>query len=206
MVARNTDADVRHDHRSGDVLRRFLEWWQRLLTSVLHHSKTAVDIALRRAGKAASSLRGPLAARSRVLAWAGGLAVVIGALGTIAVSAPGQSRTIAVSAAVMMTVWAAVRWALLDVAARFQEVSGRSEVRSAWALGSLVWMLGVTPELRALAWLISAVVTWVVLERLGAPRRQALVCVGIAWGAQAFVVVGSWLAKNALIAVLALQG
>jgi len=137
--------------------------------------------------------------------WAGGFAVIIGAAGTVALSSPGQ-RSVAISAAAMTIVWAGVRWALLDVVARDRTGLVHAEVRGAWAIGSLVWAVGVTPELRVLAWTVSGVLTWLVLGRLGATRRRAGLCVGIAWGAHALVVIGSWLARNAIIAILATRG
>jgi len=152
------------------------------------------------------SSREPLSLGSPALVWAGGLAVLIGAAGTVALSTAGTTRAVAISAAVMMIVWAGVRWALMDVVARHRTSLSRAQVRGAWALGSLVWIVGVTPELRVLAWVASGAATWLVFERLGATRRQALTCVGIAWGAQAVVVIGSWLARNAIIAILAARG
>lgn len=156
--------------------------------------------------KAAGASREPFGLRSRALPWAGGFAVLIGAAGTVALSWPGQGRSIAISAAAMTVVWAGGRWALLDVVSRHRTTLSRGEIRGAWAIGSLVWVLGVTPELSVLAWTVSGALTWLVLERIGATRRQAVVCVGIAWGAQALVVIGSWLATNAFIAILATRG
>lgn len=206
MVARNTDAETRQNHPSDGVILRFLLWWQRTLTAVLGRS---MDVAKRTSASAdvpVGGVREPLAPQSAALAWAGGLATVIGAAGTVALPIAGTTRSVAIFAAVMMLVWAGVRWVLMDIVARRRSALTRVDIRGAWAVGSLVWVLGVTPELRVLAWVASGAATWLILERLGATRRQALECVGIAWGAQALVVVGSWLARNAIIAILASRG
>ena len=181
-------------------------WWQRLLTAALGRSTPLAEVVRRAAEKSARSPRELLALQSTSLAWAGGLAVVVGAVGTVALSGTGPGRWVALSAAAMTLVWAGMRWALMDIVARHRTGLTRAQVRGAWALGALVWVIGVTPELRALAWAASGIVTWLILERLGTTRRQALTCVGIAWGAQALVVVGSWLARNAIIAILAARG
>lgn len=134
---------------------------------------------------------------------AGGIAaLVLGALGGVALSAPGSPRTVAIVAAVMSLVWAAIRLLLMSFTAPDDLAHRHSAVRSAWAFGLLAWVIGVTPELRMLAWGISGGLTWLALERTGASRVAARRCVGIAWGSQAVVVVGSWIARNALMAVL----
>ena len=206
MVARNTDAETRQNRPSDGVIRRFLVWWQRLLTAALGRSAPLAESVRRAAETLARSPREMLALRSPSLAWTGGLAVVMGAVGTVALSGTGPGRWVALSAAVMTLMWAGMRWALMDIVARHRTTLTRAQIRGAWAWGALVWVIGVTPELRALAWVVSGAVTWLIVERLGATRRQALACVGIAWGAQALVVVGSWLARNAIIAILATRG
>jgi len=206
MVARNTDAETRQNRPSDGGIQRFLLWWQRTLTAAFGRSTDASKRTRTSAEAPVPNSREPLSLGSPALVWAGGLAVVIGAAGTVALSTAGTTRAVAISAAIMMIVWAGVRWALMDVVARHRTSLSRAQVRGAWALGSLVWIVGVTPELRALAWVASGAATWLVFERLGATRRQALTCVGIAWGAQAVVVIGSWLARNAIIAILASRG
>jgi len=206
MVARNTDAEVHGKRPPRGLIQRFLVWWQRSLTALLGRAADASRPAGSLTENPPEMRRGALSFRSPALAWAAGLALIVGAAGTIALSASGSSRPVAISAAVMTLVWAAVRWALLDAVARHRMTLARAEVRGAWALGSLAWAAGVTPELRVLAWAVSGAVTWIVLERLGASRRQTALGVGIAWGAQAFVVVGSWLATNAIVGFLATRG
>ncbi len=206
MVARNTDAEVRGKRPSDGVVGRLLVWWQRLLSGLLGRTTSLVDTARRRSEKPAHSPHGAIAIQSPIVAWVGCLAVAFGALGIVTLAGSGTDRWVGVSGATMTIVWAGVRWALMDVVARRETTLTRAQVRGAWAVGALVWLIGVTPELRALAWVASGAVTWLILERLGATRRQALTCVGIAWGSQALVVVGSWLAKGALIAILATRG
>jgi len=177
-----------------------------MLTAAVNRSTDVVKGRGTPTGQSARSDREFFSLRSPALSWAGGLAVTVGAAATVALSGSGTTRSVAIVAAVMTLVWAAVRWALLDVVASRRTTLGHANIRGAWALGSLAWLIGVTPELRALAWLVSGVVTWRVLERHGATRRQSLASVGIAWGAQALVVLGSWLATNAVIALLATRG
>ena len=95
----------------------------------------------------------------------------------------------------------AVRLLLMRLTSR-----GRVDADSvyrAWALGSLVLVLGLTPETRLAVWVVAAVVTWIALVRHGASRPSASRLTGIAWGAQALVVVVSWLAESAILALLA---
>ena len=55
------------------------------------------------------------------------------------------------------------------------------------------------------AWAISALVTWGCLALFGARKLSALRLIAIAWGAQVAVVVASWLAENAILALFALR-
>jgi len=102
----------------------------------------------------------------------------------------------------MSLVWGAARLLLMRLAARGGSAPDAPTLQRAWAVGSLVWVIGVTPELRVLAWGLSGALTWVALDRAGTSRTHTWRCVGIAWGGQAAVVAGSWLLRNALMAVL----
>lgn len=207
MVARNTDADLQHDHPPRGLISRFLLWWQRLLSHFVHESRSVADgVAIQVSRAVTDSEKSFWSLRSPALAWAGALAILIGAVGTVALSSPGIAKSVALYAGLMMLLWGGLRWALLRIAADVVLVRDQRAVRGAWAAGSLVWVLGLTPELRAVAWAASGVVTWLILERLGVTRRQTAICVGIAWAAQAFVVIGSWLARSAFIAILATRG
>lgn len=211
MVARDTDAETRQNHLTERPLHRFLHWWRCVLTELLRclsprpkgvrhpDATTPAEMPVR-------SVRKAVTIRSTALVWAGALAVVVGAVGAVALAGPGASRSVAVVAAGMSLMWAVVRWALTDVVASHRTTLARADVRGACAAGSLVWVVALTPELRLFAWAVSGIVTGLLLTRLGANRRQTFTCVGIAWGAQAAVVVGSWLARTAIIAILATRG
>ena len=207
MVARNTDADVRQERPQEGAVQRFLRWWQQSLSILVNTSQKAASPAVNRMSeKAKGGPRSVLALRSPALTWIGGLALLVGAVGTVVLSAANAMRPVAIAAAGMSLVWGALRLILLRVGATNRLRKDPLGIRGAWALGSIAWVVAVTPELRALAWAVSGAVTWLVIERLGATRRQASICVGIAWGAQAFVAVGSWLASNAVVAILASRG
>lgn len=207
MVARNTDADFSPQRLPSGVVGRFLRWWQRFLSTLVAASHTSpTRPATPTAGEPPAESRLLAIVRAPALVWAGGLAMLGGAALTVAISPAGTARSVAISAAVMSLIWGALRWALMRIVASETLARDLRSTRGAWAAGATVWILGVTPELRGLAWAASGAITWLVLERLGVTRRQALVCVGVAWGAQAFVVVGSWLARNAIIAILATRG
>ena len=77
-----------------------------------------------------------------------------------------------------------------------------SAVLGATSAGLIAYVFAVTPELRVVAWTASAAITWLALRELGDAKQQATRTVAIAWGAQALVVVGSWLARSAVMAVL----
>ena len=207
MVARNPDADPRTDGTHTGPVRRFLMWWQRFLTALVSGPSSAGRATTRSAVDGPTSdAVGPLGLRSSAIVWAGGLGLLAGALCTVLLAPTDVTRPTAIAAAIMTLVWAAIRWALLWATATGALKRDPRAIRGAWALGSIAWAIGVTPELRALAWLLSGALTWYALERLGAPRRQAGVSVGIAWGSQAVVVIGSWLARNAIVAFLATRG
>jgi hypothetical protein len=81
-----------------------------------------------------------------------------------------------------------------------------SALLGASSLGLIAYAAAFTPELRAAAWVVSAALTWLALVRLGDSRREAGRTVGIGWGAQALVVAGSWIARSAVVAILASRG
>lgn len=198
MVARNTDADLAQRPVAHGPVQRFFRWWQVWLTLVLR----GVGNSLRANNSlATANVLEPL--RSPMTVWAGCLALLAGAVFTVVAAPSGIAKRAALLAAVAGLLWGALRLALMHVGATGTLSSDRPAIRGAWGLGSTVWLLGITPELRVLSWALSGAVTWVALERLGASRRQAGRCVGVAWGVQALVTVGSWLARNAIIGILA---
>ena len=128
-------------------------------------------------------------------------AACAGAVGGALLAARNGPATAGWLAGLASVVWAAVRLLLMRLTSR-----GRVDadaVYRAWALGSLVLVLGLTPETRLAVWVVAAVVTWIALVRHGASRPSASRLTGIAWGAQALVVVVSWLAESAILALLA---
>jgi len=136
----------------------------------------------------------------------GGLAVLVGALGGILLSAPGVDRRVAALAGLASIMWAGIRWVALRLAAPRTFAENPAALRDAVWTGLLVYAIALTPELRFAAWLISAGVTGGVLIRRGRSRGEVVRSVGIAWGAQALVVAGGWLARSALLVLLAAGG
>ena len=201
MVARNTDADSSPPPGLGGAVRRFLNWWQAWLSRLPRH----VAALLRPANRSVSPYGETRLASTGVLV-GGVIALVVGAVGGVALSAPGSQRTAALVAGMMSVVWAAVRLLLMQFSLPVDLKNRRSVIRGAWSFGLLIWFIGVTPELRVIAWGISGALTWFALKRTGASRPQARHCVGIAWGSQALVVAGSWIARNALMVVLLSRG
>lgn len=204
MAVRNSNADARNGNGPRGILGRFLLWWQRFLSDIVSGIWSPGAPS---AGHATpGSAQRPFALRSPAIAWVGGASLLAGAVGTIVLSQAGIARSVAITAAVMSLIWGGLRWALLRFGASGDLKRDPQAIRGAWALGSILWIVGVTPELRGVAWAASALVTWVVLQRLGATKRSAGLSVGIAWGAQALVTIGSWLARNAVVAFLATRG
>jgi hypothetical protein len=136
----------------------------------------------------------------------GGLAVLVGAAIGILLSAPGVDRRAAVLAGLASIMWAVIRWVAIRLAAPRTLAENPAALRDAVSLGLLAYAIAVTPELRFAAWLISAAVTGAVLLRRGRARGEVARLVGIAWGVQALVVAGGWLARNALLVLLTARG
>ena len=90
--------------------------------------------------------------------------------------APSGARTAAALAGAASFLWTALRWLVLRVTEPRLAASDPNGVRGAFAAGLLVYALAVTPGL------------------------------GLAWGAQAFVVCGMWFARNAYVALVAMRG
>jgi len=139
------------------------------------------------------------------IVWLGDAALALGIGVGIALAAPGQSRYLAAWAGAQAVLWAIVRWFLMRAARRGTAPDG-SILLGASSLGLLAYAAAVTPELRVLAWVVSAGLTWLGLVRLGDRTREAGRTVAIAWGAQALVVAASWIARNGVLAWLASRG
>jgi len=139
------------------------------------------------------------------IVWLGDIALVIGATAGVALSEPGLARSVAAWAGFQSLLWAVVRWLLMTYAAR-DTGPGDSELLGASSLGLVVYGAAMTPELRAVAWVASAALTWFALALLGKDRGAAGRIVGIAWGAQALVVTASWIARGSVLAFLVSRG
>lgn len=154
-----------------------------------------------------SGLRLPdLRKDSVALGWFGGLAVLIGAALGVAVASPGVYRHAAALAGVTSLLWAAIRWLGVRLAGPRLLAEDPAALRGAFSLGLLAYAFAVTPELRFAAWLAAGAVTGVTLVRVGRGRREVARAIAFAWGMQAVVVTGGWLARNALLAILIARG
>ena len=94
-------------------------------------------------------------------------------------------------------------WALfrLIVLAMLASDSGRSlRLRSfaVWGIGLLPYTLGLTPSLRAIAFVGSAALTYRLLLRQ-ADRTSARFAVAIAFGGQALAALAAWIVLNGLL-------
>ena len=101
----------------------------------------------------------------------------------------------------MVIRWFGVRWAAPGVVAE-----DSAALRGAFALGLLPYSLAFTPELRLVAWIAAGAITGLILLRIGRERREVSRAIGFAWGIQALVVLGGWLARNAYFAVISARG
>lgn len=197
MVARKTHADAAHTGGIQGLARRFLYWWRGLLSLLVERT-----VASARTLRSRAEVRTTEPLRRPLVVWLGAIAILIGAIAGVALASPGTARESAVLGGVTAVIWALLRLLIMQLSARGALARDTAAIRGAWGLGSVVWLLGITPELRMLAWAVSGLLTGFALRRLGADGRQVRVCVGIAWGAQALVTVGIWLARNAIVAVL----
>ena len=130
-----------------------------------------------------------------------------GATVGIVVASPGTDRRAAALAGVASLMWMAIRWLAMRWAAPRLVAEDPAALRGAFALGLLAYALALTPELRLAAWLSQPVPSraWCSCESGGSAARSSR-AVGFAWGMQALVVAGGWLARNAYIAILAARG
>jgi hypothetical protein len=201
MVARRSDTRSTPSPLGG-LFAELFEMWRRLVT---HLRDVLVPLWMRLfPAETPDAPPRPWLLR-RAVVWIGGASVVIGAAVGIALAVPGLPRSLAVWAGVQSLVWAVARWLLMRYAGRGM-ARNSTALLGASSLGLVVYALAVTPELRALAWVVSAVITRLALVGLGDSRREAARTVGIAWGAQAVVVAASWVARSAVIALLASRG
>jgi len=144
--------------------------------------------------------------RHPAMRWYGACAVVAGAAGGVAIAAPGSARLFALLAGTMSVLWAIVRAVIFRFADADLTAEDPALARGALALGLLAYALALTPEARLAAWALSAGISSYALERAGQPRRIVWQAIALAWGAQAIVVIGEWVARSAFVAVLAARG
>ena len=129
-----------------------------------------------------------------------------GAIAAVVVAHGGHERALEILAGAAGIGWMAIRLILVRLAASHWSAKAEAGVlRGAWALGLLPYIVGISPELRLLAWVASAAITYVVLVRTSVSRLDARRVVGVAWGVQAAVVAASWIARNAYFIVLAMR-
>ena len=135
--------------------------------------------------------------------------VAVAIAGTVAATTlaqAGHERTLEILAAAAGIGWMAIRLVLMRLAASHWSLKAEAgDLRGAWALGLLPFIVGISPELRLLAWVVSAAITYVVVVRTSVSRLDARRVVGVAWGVQAVVVTANWIARNAYFIVLAMR-
>jgi len=205
MVARKQGAQSFETVQRQSLGGKFLLAWRDLLTRFVY--SIAPPSTRAHPGPAAASPR-PAEVPWPERAWVLPVAVaslLIGAIGAVAIAPAGEARKLAVAASVASCLYAPLRLVLLRLAAS-RPVRDPRAITAAWAVGLVVYAIGFTPALRLLAWAASGLLTWYALQRLGTARREASVLVSVAWGTQAGVVVLSWIARNAYLAILTTRG
>jgi len=212
MIARDGSEPPLSDPSSRTIAHGWLYWWRQVVTRAIHIIRSTARSAVAVAQTAVSRGRRYIDSgafsdvRHPALGWAGASAVVLGAVVGVAIAPPGIERQTAALAGAASLMWMVIRWLGMRLAAPRLFTEDRAALRGALALGLLSYSLAVTPELRLVAWFAAAVVTAWALLRVGRQRREVLLAVGFAWGMQALVVAGGWLARNALVALLAARG
>jgi hypothetical protein len=211
MIARGTSQTLPEGKRDNRA-RRWFRGWRSGLTTVVDAVVVTSRKLVRKFNASTARGRAYLASgvltdvRSPLLAWLGVVAVVLGATVGIAIASPGTDRRAAALAGAASLMWMAIRWLGMRWAAPKLTAEDGDALRGAYALGLLAYALAVTPELRLAAWLAAGAITSVVLVRIGRDRREVARAVGYAWGIQALVVAGGWLARNAYFAFVATRG
>jgi len=168
--------------------------WRRLVTSAL----TAVAGGARGVGARVAHLGSSAAQvdRGTLELVAGAGAILLGIVLDIAIGPPGTQMD-AIGAGLSTIAWALARLLLLRLVEPDVRETGR-----AWRLSLFPWAFGVTPELRAAAWVASGIVAAVTLRAAGLPTRRWLRATVVVWGVQAAlslaIVVVRWVALLAL--------
>jgi hypothetical protein len=201
MVARRSDANTT-SLPPGDFLARLFEMWRRFLS----RSRDALVGLRERLSPAEKpdALSRPWLLRPGIV-WIGAASLALGVVLGVALSPPGPARSLAIWAGIQSALWAPLRWLVMKYASRRRALEDAA-LLGASSLGLVAYALAVTPELQAAAWVVSAAITWAALGHLGDDRREAAKTVGLAWGAQALVLVASWISRSGVIAFLASRG
>ncbi len=187
--------------------------WARLLTGVVDAIASGPRSAVALGRKSATLVRmttGALTSPERALLAldarergrlrrVGYAALSTGVAGAVAVAfATRSTREEAVVTGLSMLAWAAIRLMLLRTMASRSPHADQQLVRDAWALGLTPFALAWVDVTHAAAFLASAYIT---ARGLGATLEQRKLAVGaaaVAFGAQAVVVAGAWLARSAV--------
>ena len=202
MVARNKGAETSAG-QAKNLPGRLLLAWRRLLTPLFRRPLNAAENT--ESGQPTPPVPAFSWVTSRWLLVLGIAGLAVGASLGIALAAPGQARALALLAGAETLLWAAVRWFLMRFTGHGAANDSR-QLRGATALGLIAYAIALSPGLRLAAWVLSAGLTWVGLVIQGDRRREALRTVAIAWGAQAAVVLLSWIARGGIVAFLATRG
>lgn len=200
MVARKEDAELDQEVELPGFLGGLLLVWRRLLTRLLFWVGRLIFREQRRRDADAEM---PWQER-RWVAPVALVALAVGVIGGVALASPGP-RLLAIAAGLASVAWAFLRLLLMRLVPPRPSRDPRA-LAGAWAVGLIVYAIALTPELRLAAWVLSGAITFFALQRLGRSRRDALWLTGIPWGTQAGVVVLSWLALNAYVALVAIRG
>lgn len=190
-------------------MRRWLLWWRLalagLVRAIVDAARTIAGLAQRAftwahdllAAHALTDVRHP------VSVWVGTAALAAGAVGGVLLVSTTLDRRAAALAGVASFMWAAIRWFVMRRALPDVATDDSAALRGSLARGLTVYAIALTPELRLIAWLGAAAMTGASLLRAGHAREPVLRAIALAWGLQAVVVAGGWLARNMLVAVVA---
>lgn len=189
------------------------EWWRgalaRALNAVGNAAKSLSAAALPALHDVATATRsiavGAKLPQSRAIRVVSPFLVLCGASLSIGLSigTPWLGRE--VLAFITVAIWAIVRLAVMNLVAGAPRGETESALRTAWSLGLLPFVIGLTPDLRLLALVVSAALTYRALRCSGFVQRAALRMVAWAWGIQLVAGLLSILARNGLVLFTALR-
>lgn len=137
--------------------------------------------------------------------WIVGAGIALLAVGALAraLLAPEGVRAAESLAALMTVALAFVRLAVMALTLPRGASGYRRLLWRSWASGLIPFAVAVGPYTSMVAWAVSAGLTAGLLQRGGTPEREARRAVVYAWGAHAAIGGAAWLARNAVVAVLA---